>query len=118
MPRNLALPFPKWADWHPQQFDDSCDGIRHQKLGWKAVDFGLDKFDECGLVLLSLTAPLVDEYGEPLTTAQRVGGFDYPVTGFSRKYLFVQAGQTEPHHFHRQKKRKEVRVVAGAACSL
>jgi D-lyxose ketol-isomerase len=113
--KKYGVALPKWADWHPLQFGADCDGIRHQRLGWKAVDFGLDKFNECGLVVLSLTAPLVDEYGEPLTTAQRVGAYDYPVTGFSRKYLFVQAGQTEPHHFHRQKKRKEVKVIAGSS---
>jgi D-lyxose ketol-isomerase len=55
--------------------------------------------------------PLLDDAGEPLTVAQG----DYPVTGFSRKFLFVQSGQIEPHHFHRQKTRKEVTVVAGGS---
>jgi len=109
-----GVALPKWAAWAPAQFDASCDGIRHQKLGWKVVDFGVGKFEECGLVILALCSPLVDEYGAPLTKAQQVGVRQYPVTAFSRKYLFVQAGQTEPHHFHRQKERKEVTVVAGA----
>jgi hypothetical protein len=55
----------------------------------------------------------VDNAGEPLAQAKQIGGKDYPATSFSRKFLFVKAGQTEPHHFHRQKERKEVSVLAG-----
>jgi D-lyxose ketol-isomerase len=112
--KKYGVALPKWADWNPSQFDESADGIRHQKLGWKVIDFGAGDFQHCGLVLFALCSPLVDEFGAPLTKPQRVGSHDYPVTAFSRKYLFVQAGQTEPHHFHRQKARKEVTVVAGA----
>lgn len=110
-----GVALPKWADWHPLQFDTNADGIRQQKLGWKVVDFGVGDFQSCGLVIFALCSPIVDESGAPVTTTQNLGGHDYPVTGFSRKYLFVQAGQTEPHHFHRQKARKEVTVVAGAS---
>jgi len=109
-----GVALPKWAAWAPAQFDASTDGIRHQKLGWKVVDFGVGDFEHCGLVILALCSPLVDEFGAPLTKPQQVGTRQYPVTAFSRKFLFVQAGQTEPHHFHRQKERKEVTVVAGA----
>lgn len=110
----FGVALPKWAEWQPSQFDASADGIRHQKLGWKVVDFGVGDFPNCGLVILALCSPLVDESGAPLTEPKSVGEREYPVTGFSRKYLFVQAGQTEPHHFHRQKARKEVTVIAGA----
>jgi len=110
----FGVALPKWAEWQPSEFDASADGIRHQKLGWKVVDFGVGDFSNCGLVILSLTSPLVDETGAPLTKPKTVETREYPVTGFSRKFLFVQAGQTEPHHFHRQKARKEVTVVAGA----
>jgi D-lyxose ketol-isomerase len=110
-----GVALPKWADWHPLQFDASADGIRHQKLGWKVVDFGVGDFQNCGLVIFALCSPIADESGAPVTKQQTIGGHDYPVTGFSRKYLFVQAGQTEPHHFHRQKTRKEVTVIAGAS---
>ncbi len=112
--KKFHVALPKWAEWKPSQFDASADGIRHQKLGWKVVDFGASDFPNCGLVILALCSPLVDDAGAPLTKTQNVGKREYPVTGFSRKYLFVQAGQTEPHHFHRQKARKEVTVVAGA----
>jgi len=112
--KKFHVALPKWAEWKPSQFDASADGIRHQKLGWKVVDFGASDFPNCGLVILALCSPIVDDAGAPLTKTQTVGKREYPVTGFSRKYLFVQAGQTEPHHFHRQKARKEVTVVAGA----
>ncbi len=113
--KNYGVALPAWADWHPKQFEVNADGIRHQKLGWKVVDFGMGDFEHCGLVILALCSSLVDEHGEPLSKPAHVGNYDYPVTSFSRKYLFVQAGQTEPHHFHRQKARKEVSVIAGAA---
>ena len=113
--KKFSVALPKWADWHPAQFDASADGIRNQRLGWKVIDFGVGDFEHCGLVLCALCSPLTDEFGAPLTSSQHVGAYDYPVTAFSRKYLFVQAGQTEPHHFHRQKQRKEVTVVAGGS---
>ncbi|MBU6454548.1 MAG: D-lyxose/D-mannose family sugar isomerase [Cyanobacteria bacterium REEB67] len=110
----FGVALPKWVAWAPEEFGANADGIRAQRLGWKVVDFGLGDFEHCGLVVLSLCAPISDAAGEPVTALTRVDGHDYPVTQFSRKYLFVQAGATEPHHFHRQKTRKEVTVVAGA----
>jgi len=108
-----SVALPQWADWNPAQFGPDADGLRHQMLGWKVVDFGVEDFEHCGLVILVVCSPIVDAYGEPLKQLQRIGEQEYPVTGFSRKFLFVQAGQTEPHHFHRQKTRKEVTVFAG-----
>jgi len=114
--KQFGVGLPKWADWTPSQFDvTAAAGIRDQQLGWKVVDFGVGDFENCGLVVLSLCAPLVDQSGAPHTTPQQLGSNAYPVTGFARKFLFVQAGQTEPHHFHRQKQRKEVTVVAGGS---
>ncbi|MBL8085218.1 MAG: D-lyxose/D-mannose family sugar isomerase [Candidatus Obscuribacter sp.] len=112
--KQMGVHLPRWADWTPNQFEADADGMRHQKLGWKVVDFGVGDFPNCGLVVLVLCSPLVDDKGEPLTAPTQMGKHHYPVTGFARKYLFVQAGQTEPHHFHRQKARKEVTVLAGA----
>jgi len=112
--KNFGVALPAWVEWPSQQFEANADGIRHQKLGWKVVDFGVGDFEHCGLVILALCSSLLDDAGEPLAKPVRVGDYDYPVTSFSRKYLFVQAGQTEPHHFHRQKARKEVSVIAGA----
>lgn len=112
--KKFGVALPKWADWKPQQFGAAADGMRQQMLGWKVVDFGADDFVHCGLVVLSLCAPLVEASGEPLTKPLQVGDREYPATAFARKLLFVQAGQTEPHHFHRQKQRKEVTVLAGA----
>lgn len=112
--KKFGVALPVWIEWHPHQFEKNADGIKHQKLGWKVVDFGVGDFEHCGLVILVICSPLVDEHGEPLTKPSNIGNHEYPLTSFSRKYLFVQAGQTEPHHFHRQKARKEVSVLAGA----
>jgi len=111
--KTFGIGLPMWADWSPEQFDSTTVGIRDQKLGWKVVDFGLGDFQHCGLVLFVLCNPLTDDVGEPLSKSSFVGTNEYPPTSFSRKYLFVQAGQTEPHHFHRQKTVKLVTLVAG-----
>lgn len=110
----FGVKLPKWAEWKPAQFGDNADALRQQKLGWKVIDFGQGDFANCGLVILAQCSPVVDESGAPLTKPHPVGDAEIPVTGFSRKFLFVQAGQTEPDHFHRQKARKEVTVLAGA----
>jgi D-lyxose ketol-isomerase len=112
---NLAVALPKWASWRPAQFQfgDEADGVKRQGLGWKVVDFGLGDFSNCGLVVLLLCNALTDSLGEPLLHSEQSGERNYPATSFSRKFLFVRAGQTEPHHFHRQKARKEVTVLAG-----
>lgn len=110
----FGVKLPRWAEWKPSDFGNNADGLRQQKLGWKVVDFGQGDFANCGLVILAQCSPITDGSGAPLTKPHTVGGVEYPVTGFSRKFLFVQAGQTEPHHFHRQKARKEVTVLAGA----
>lgn len=52
--KKFHVALPKWAEWKPSQFDASADGIRHQKLGWKVVDFGVGDFPNCGLVILAL----------------------------------------------------------------
>lgn len=109
----LGVALPTWAGWSPCQFGASAEGVRRQGLGWKVVDFGLGDFAHCGLVVLVVCNSLLDESGEPLAGSRNFGERQYPATGFSRKFLFVQAGQTEPHHFHRQKTRKEVTVLAG-----
>lgn len=110
---NVSLPV--WASWSPGQFGANADGLRRQKLGWKVIDFGQGNFAGCGLVLLVVSAPLIDESGEPLSSQFSDGEQLYPVAGFSRKYLFVQGGQIEPHHYHVQKTRKDVSVLAGAS---
>ena len=108
-----GVALPKWAGWNPSQFVASAAGVFEQGLGWKVIDFGLGKFHQTGLVLLVVCNALFDEAGEPLTKTQRVSNREYPASSFSRKFLFVRPGQTEPHHFHRQKERKEVSVLAG-----
>src|ERR1700722_2164183 len=84
--KKCGVALPKWAAWHPNQYEASADGVRHQKLGWKVVDFGRGDFERCGLVLFVLCSPLTDQSGKPLTNQQQIGAYDYPPTAFSRKY--------------------------------
>ena len=108
-----GVALPKWASWSPRQFGADADGVRAQGLGWKVVDFGLGDFNNCGLVLLVVCNALFDKSGEPISKTHTLGNRTYPASSFSRKFLFIQSGQTEPHHFHRQKERKEVTLLAG-----
>jgi D-lyxose ketol-isomerase len=108
---NVNLPI--WVSWSPDRFGPEADGLRQQRLGWKVIDFGQGRFNDCGLVLLVVSSPLVDEAGNPLTVPSVIADCIYPVAGFSRKLLFVKKGQCEPHHFHRMKTRKDVTVLAG-----
>lgn len=109
----LGVALPKWVGWSPRQFAADADGVRAQGLGWKVVDFGLGDFNNCGLVLLVVCNSLFDKSGEPISHSHQIGNRTYPASSFSRKFLFVHSGQTEPHHFHRQKARKEVTILAG-----
>lgn len=111
--QKLGVALPKWVGWSPEKFGADADGVRDQGLGWKVVDFGQGKFASCGLVVLVVANALFDNDGEPLKSTHTAGTRTYPASSFSRKFLFVRAGQTEPHHFHRQKERKEVTILAG-----
>lgn len=111
--RSSKVSLPLWADWTHDRFGENADGIRRQKLGWKVIDFGKGDFANCGLVLLVVSSPIVDNAGEPLRQSLQDGNRIYPVPGFSRKFLFVQRGQVEPNHYHVAKARKDVTVLAG-----
>ncbi|MBK9620478.1 MAG: D-lyxose/D-mannose family sugar isomerase [Candidatus Obscuribacter sp.] len=92
--QKCGIALPRWAAWAPEEFGESAEGMRQQKLGWKVVDFGLGDFANCGLVVLVLANALADAKGEPVTKGSQVGAYQYPGSSFSRKFLFVQAGQT------------------------
>jgi len=83
---------PPFAFWTPEQWrhkGHECDEIRMNMLGWDVTDFGLGRFEECGLVLFTLRN---GNYGDPLGTKP-----------YAEKLMIVRPGQRTPLHFHWKK---------------
>ena len=48
---------PPFAHWTPEDWKEKgpeCDEIRDNMLGWDVTDYGPGKFDEVGLVLVTI----------------------------------------------------------------
>ena len=35
--QKCGIALPRWAAWAPEEFGESAEGMRQQKLGWKVV---------------------------------------------------------------------------------
>ncbi len=79
-------PFARWtpADWAAQGRD--CDEIRDNMLGWDITDYGLGRFEEVGLVLVTLR-----------NGNQSDAKYTKP---YAEKLLISREGQVCPMHFH------------------
>lgn len=80
---------PPFAHWSAQQWRGKgreCDEIRDNMLGWDITDYGLGKFDEVGLVLITI----------------RNGNQNNPAyqKSYAEKLLISQEEQVCPMHFH------------------
>ncbi len=80
---------PPFAHWTPQDWKakgHECDEIRDNMLGWDITDYGLGKFDEVGLVLVTI----------------RNGNQNSPryVKPYAEKLLISKENQVCPMHFH------------------
>ena len=80
---------PPFAVWAPEQWEHKgaeCDEIRDNMLGWDVTDFGLGKFDETGLVLVTI----------------RNGNQNNPSYRkiYAEKLLISRENQVCPMHFH------------------
>jgi D-lyxose ketol-isomerase len=84
---NFALP--PFAHWTPEEWRSKgpeCDEIRDNMLGWDITDYGLGRFDEIGLVLVTI------RNGNP-------GNPKYEKT-YAEKILISGENQVCPMHFH------------------
>lgn len=79
-------PFAHWtpADW--QGKGPECDEIRDNMLGWDITDYGLGKFDEVGLVLITIR-----------NGNQNNAAYQKP---YAEKLLISEEEQVAPMHFH------------------
>lgn len=80
---------PPFAHWTPEQWREKggeCDEIRDNMLGWDITDYGLGRFQEVGLVLVTI----------------RNGNQNNPAYSktYAEKLLISQENQVCPMHFH------------------
>ncbi|MDL2252458.1 D-lyxose/D-mannose family sugar isomerase [Ruminococcaceae bacterium OttesenSCG-928-I18] len=80
---------PAFCHWTPADWEDKSgeyDEIRDNMLGWDVTDYGMGKFDELGLALITLRNgnPHNDKYKKP----------------YAEKIIMVKEGQVSPMHFH------------------
>ena len=83
---------PPFANWTPEDWAEKCDRcneIRDNMLGWDITDYGLGKFDEVGLVLVTIR-----------NGNQNNPKYEKP---YAEKLLISQEDQVCPMHFHWKK---------------
>lgn len=86
---NYRFALPPFAAWTPEEWKskgDECDEIRDNMLGWDVTDYGLGKFDEVGLVLVTIRNGNQnnEKYAKP----------------YAEKLLISEEKQVCPMHFH------------------
>ena len=90
--REYQFALPSFAEWTPedwQQKGEECREIRDNMLGWDITDYGLGRFDEVGLVLVTI----------------RNGNQNNPnyTKPYAEKLLVSEENQVCPMHFHWKK---------------
>ena len=83
---------PPFLHWTPAEWavaGHEYDEIRDNMLGWDVTDFGMGRFGELGLTLITL------RNGNPKNAR-------YTKT-YAEKLLMIEEGQRLPMHFHRHK---------------
>jgi D-lyxose ketol-isomerase len=85
----FSFALPPFAVWTPDDWASKgaeCDEIRDNMLGWDITDYGLGKFDEVGLVLVTIRN---GNQNDPRYTKP-----------YAEKLLISQENQICPMHFH------------------
>lgn len=90
--REHQFALPPFAEWTPedwQQKGEECREIRDNMLGWDITDYGLRRFDEVGLVLVTIR-----------NGNQNNLNYTKP---YAEKLLVSEENQVCPMHFHWKK---------------
>ncbi len=87
--KEYKIELPPFLSWTPQEWatkGHEYDEIRDNMLGWDVTDYGMGKFDELGIVLITL----------------RNGNANNPAytKTYAEKLIYIQEGQVSPMHFH------------------
>lgn len=86
---SFRFALPPFAAWTPSEWQSKgaeCDEIRDNMLGWDITDYGLGKFHEIGLVLVTIR-----------NGNQNNANYEKP---YAEKLLISEEGQVCPLHFH------------------
>lgn len=80
---------PPFLSWTPEEWAEKSheyDEIRDNMLGWDVTDYGLGKYEELGIALITL----------------RNGNAKLPkyTKTYAEKLIMIEEGQTSPMHFH------------------
>ena len=80
---------PPFLSWTPEEWADKgheYDEIRDNMLGWDVTDYGLGKYEELGIALITI----------------RNGNANNPkyTKTYAEKLIMIEEGQTSPMHFH------------------
>lgn len=80
-------PFFSWTAEEWETKGHEFDEIRDNKLGWDVTDYGLGKYDEVGIALVTIrngSAKEPEKYPKP----------------YAEKLIMIEPGQLSPMHFH------------------
>lgn len=89
MTQKHKFALPPFCQWTPEEWQDKgheYDEVRDNMLGWDVTDYGEDKFDELGFVLITIRNGNTKEKKYPKPYAE--------------KLLYLNDGQYSPMHFH------------------
>ena len=80
---------PPFLSWTPEEWADKgheYDEIRDNMLGWDVTDYGMGKYEELGIALITI----------------RNGNANNPkyTKTYAEKLIMIEEGQTSPMHFH------------------
>ena len=101
----MHFSMPDFAYWKAEDFKGKkaeYDEVFTNMLGWDVTDFGLDKFEEVGLLILTI----------------RNGSIKHPELypkPYCEKYLIVDDGQKLAPHYHYQKMEDIINRAGGTA---
>lgn len=86
----LGFHLPPFVNWTPGEWEKKSheyDEIRDNMLGWDVTDYGMGRFDELGLVLVTIrngNQKMPEKYPKP----------------YAEKIFILQPRQVSPLHFH------------------
>ncbi len=87
--KEYRFALPPFLNWTPEEWKEKgheYDEIRDNMLGWDVTDYGLGRYDEIGLALITIRNGNVHDRRYSKTYAEKI--------------MYLRPGQVSPNHFH------------------
>lgn len=87
--KDFRISLPPFLTWSPEEWSQKgheYDEIRDCMLGWDVTDYGMGKYEELGITLITLRNG-------------KFGDEKYPKS-YAEKLIMIEEGQVSPMHFH------------------